>query len=325
MALAAPRPAWASPIANIWYDSDYEFELCDGWEDCRDACEFESAPAVCQRNGSSNVWECKADRLAGGGIGAIMYMVRNNGGFDLCDGHEYCAFGSVKVSGSAESTFYCAWDGDDMDEMSLTGTGYQDFLYFHHTQQSVLVNMEEHAGVDKVTGFIYGLGGEDRVHGSHHDDDEVYADVLHGDGDPDIIWGHDGGDLINAGNGNDTVWAGGGDDVVYLVSGTNEASGEGGNDQVHGGDGVDKISLGDGNDSADGAGGVDTICGDNHDDVIEGATANDVLWGGGGTVDSNDGGPGTDGCDAETETACESVVTVRPTDCPAVTEPSPAG
>ena len=284
MLLAAPRAVLAAPMADIWFATDYEFELGV------DACEFESTPDLCQRNGSTNVWECKAERLAGGGTGAIMYMVRNKTSPDICDGYEYCAFGSIKTGTSSESPFYCAWDGDDMDEMSLSGTVYEDYLYFHHDQQGSLFNMEDHSGVDKVTGFIYGLSGNDRVHGSHYDADAVYADVLYGGGDDDIIWGHAGSDLINAGSG----------------------------------DGDDRISLGDGNDSADGIEGADTICGDDGDDVIEGASGNDVLWGGADS-DSNDGGPGTDLCNAETESACDGLQASRPTACPAVTEPSPAG
>ena len=318
MLLAAPRAALAAPMADIWFATDYEFELGV------DACEFESTPDLCQRNGSTNVWECKAERLAGGGTGAIMYMVRNKTSPDICDGYEYCAFGSIKTGTSSESPFYCAWDGDDMDEMSLSGTVYEDYLYFHHDQQGSLFNMEDHSGVDKVTGFIYGLSGNDRVHGSHYDADAVYADVLYGGGDDDIIWGHAGSDLINAGSGDDTIWAGGGHDVIHLVSGSNQCSAEAGNDQVFGGDGDDRISLGDGNDSADGIEGADTICGDDGDDVIEGASGNDVLWGGADS-DSNDGGPGTDLCNAETESACDGLQASRPTACPAVTEPSPAG
>lgn len=321
--MLAPRSAVAAPTGATWHDPAHAYELLV------DACIFSSAPDVCERNSMTGVWECKAERLASGGQGAIMTMIKNwsdEEETDLCDGYDYCAFGAIKTGGGPgdEETFYCAWDGDDIDEMSLTGTGYEDRLYFHHSDNGEF-DMEEHAGVADVTGHILGLGGDDFVHGSRHDSVD-YFDVLRGSDGDDVIWGHDGADLIYAGGGDDIIWAGPGPDTVHLDAGNNHCSTEDGNDTVYGGTGIDNVHLGAGIDYADGAGSGDFLCGGSENDLIEGGANDDELWGGDGSSDSAVGGPGTNSCKAETETDCSGTpLLTQPDECPDEHEGTPAG
>jgi RTX calcium-binding nonapeptide repeat (4 copies) len=258
-------------------------------------------------------------RIADGGLGAWATIIRNESDeatTDICDGYEYCAFGAVKLDATTEEHFYCKWDGDDYDTITLVGTSFHDKLFFHHTQNSEF-DLQEHSGVGNVDGEILGLSADDDVHGSRHVSGD-YQDWLYGGPGGDTIWGHEDADRLFSGAGDDTIWAGPGNDVINLEGGNNEVSGEDGDDTVQGGPGRDFVHGGDGADVLYGHEGDDAICGGEGVDTLDGGAHTDVLYAG-VSSESQDGGPGTDECQGwpSGPVNCEGDLSATPPDdCP---------
>ena len=102
LAIPVGGQALAAPYADTFFVADYSSELGV------DACEFTGSPDpadLCEYNASIERMECKAERLASGGIGAIMYMIKNESdtaATDICDGYDYCSFGAIKTTGTTE-------------------------------------------------------------------------------------------------------------------------------------------------------------------------------------------------------------------------------
>lgn len=113
----------------------------------------------------------------------------------------------------------------------------------------------------------------------------IHADRLAGTQKADVICGLGGNDRIDGGGGNDTIGGGGGADALVGGSGNDRLSGDAGADALDGGDGNDVLRGGAGNDRLVGRRGTDTMRGDAGDDTFD---AKD------GSVDSLDGGAGTD-------------------------------
>lgn len=93
--------------------------------------------------------------------------------------------------------------------------------------------------------------------------------------------------VINGTEGDDTINASGTRDMIYGYGGNDRITGGSGNDCIIGGTGADTLSGGSGNDRMYGGSGNDTIKGDSGTDIAN-------------------GGRDSDGCDAESETDCES-------------------
>lgn len=93
--------------------------------------------------------------------------------------------------------------------------------------------------------LIFGLGGNDVIHGGNQDDC-----LVGGDGD-DQLYGENGEDVLLGGNGNDNPIDGGtGKDALY---------GGAGDDTIDGSNGSDTIDGGSGDDSCNGGNAPDTI------------------------------------------------------------------
>lgn len=93
--------------------------------------------------------------------------------------------------------------------------------------------------------LIFGLGGNDVIHGGNQDDC-----LVGGDGD-DQLYGENGKDVLLGGNGNDNPIDGGtGKDALY---------GGPGDDTIDGSNGSDTIDGGSGDDSCNGGSAPDTI------------------------------------------------------------------
>jgi Ca2+-binding RTX toxin-like protein len=178
--------------------------------------------------------------------------------------------------------------------------------------------------VDFVAGTLTGYGNDSiaglELSGGTPGDDVMIGDdgenqfIFQGPGD-DTIDGAGGDDVIDGGDGADDLDGGSGTDVVGFIDASDgltidlEAGTTSQGDALAGFENVlgsfydDTITGDEAANTIEGADGADTIFGLGGDDV---------LWGGwsdpfdDGSVDSTDGGPGTDQCDAETETNCES-------------------
>jgi Ca2+-binding RTX toxin-like protein len=177
--------------------------------------------------------------------------------------------------------------------------------------------------VDFVAGTLAGYGNDSiaglELSGGTPGDDVMIGD----DGDNQFIF---------QGAGDDTIDAAGGDDIVDGGDGADDLDGGTGTDLVGFLDSSDglTVDLGAGTTSqGDALAGFENILGSFYDDTISGDEAantiegadgadtisglggDDVLWGGwsdpfdDGSIDSADGGLGTDQCDAETEVNCE--------------------
>jgi Ca2+-binding RTX toxin-like protein len=295
------------PTGETWFESSHNFGLDD--------CTFDSVD-VCDE-ATSTRYQCVMNRIDDGGLGAWATIIRNESNVDqtdICNGFDYCGFGAVTTGATTEETFFCAWDGDDYETITLVGTSQNDLLFFHFTGNGEY-DLEEHSGVSTVDGEILGLAGDDEVHGSRHVS-AAYKDWLYGGDGADTIWGHEGNDRIYSGEGIDVVWGGPGNDIIYLAGDSNTVSAEDGNDVVHGGPGTDYVHGGDGDDVLYGHEGNDVLCGGDGNDTLEGGSQNDKLWSG-STTESEDGGPGTDACtDGGGGTSCENPLYTPPTECP---------
>jgi hypothetical protein len=133
---------------------------------------------------------------------------------------------------------------------------------------------------------IYGLGGDDRLHG-----------------DRTGVFGSSGSDEIHGGDGNDSIWGDAKDDRLYGEAGDDRLKGDSGGDLVSGGPGDDFVMGDSGRDELLGNEGTDRVCGNSGRDTL-------------------DGGAGTDGCRkgsgiGDSQTACEKRLKRR--DCTAKT------
>lgn len=102
------------------------------------------------------------------------------------------------------------------------------------------------------------------------------ANNLQGTSSDDVIAGLGGGDTIRSSSGHDTVCGGSGNDVVDGGAGNDNLIDATGNDRLFGGAGNDRLF-----------GGADN-------DALRGEAGSDLLSGGAGSLDTCDGGPGTD-------------------------------
>ena len=132
---------------------------------------------------------------------------------------------------------------------------------------------------------LYGLGGDDRMHGTDHNNVLFGGpgdDWMWGYGGDDRMYGGEGTDVLKGMNGNDKLY--GGEDGDYLEGGAgdDELYGEEGDDWFEGAEGNDKIKGGPGNDTMHGWTGNDNMSGGRGDDWFHGGPGNDILKGGAG-------------------------------------------
>lgn len=105
----------------------------------------------------------------------------------------------------------------------------------------------------------------------------VFNDTIRGDGNANVLHGHDGNDTLNGESGNDTLWGGQGNDAAQGGTGLDTLHGEGGNDNLDGGDNNDVVYGGSGNDVVNGGSGNDTLHGEAGNDTIIGGTGTDTA------------------------------------------------
>lgn len=155
-----------------------------------------------------------------------------------------------------------------------------------------------------------GSTGDDVMVGN--DGDNVFTFLREGD---DTVDGGGGDDLIDGGDGADDLDGGAGTDVVGHLDASAGITIDLGAGSTSQGDSFTNFEdvLGTFfDDVITGDGGSNTIEGADGTDVLSGLAGDDVLFGGwsdgfdDGSADSADGGAGTDACDAETETNCET-------------------
>ena len=156
-------------------------------------------------------------------------------------------------------------------------------------------------GADVLTGqgqpeLLSGGAGDDTLTGGGG------FDTLEGDGGADVITGGDGYDAIDGGegddsmtgnNGFDTLVGGAGDDTGSGGLGLDTLQGGDGNDSLSGNAGFDLIEGGADNDTLIGNSGADTLRGDDGRDSLNGGTNNDLLEGG-ADADTLSGSNGAD-------------------------------
>jgi Ca2+-binding RTX toxin-like protein len=314
-----------SPSADTWFEVGHDFS--------GDTCVVASL-SVCKLSLDGLTMDCQTEKATdyeAERLGAKAYLVRNESdlyGTDICDGYEYCLFGALKTNDgtSTEETFYCKFDGDDIETILLRGTDEQDELFFHHAQNDREFDLEGHSGASLVTGVSLGQAQGDQIHGSRSNDGG-YKDLLRGDEDDDLIDSHAGNDEVHDGLGDDVIMTGPGNDMVYLTAGTNQVSTEDGDDTVYGGTDADHVHLGDGNDRAYLGTGQDVACGGKGEDDLQGQAHDDKLWGGDQDDDVDGAGEVTaDYCSpldgGGTRVNCESELTEEPPECP---DEHPAG
>lgn len=147
---------------------------------------------------------------------------------------------------------------------------------------------------------IVGTGADETLKGTSGDD------VIHGRGGDDIIKGKGGNDIICGGGGADLIEGGAGDDLILGGAGADVISGGDGADDLRGGSGDDDIAGNAGADSIVGGDDADQLEGKLGNDYLEGNRGDDTLLGGGGAGDVAKGGKGSDACESETETNCET-------------------
>ena len=99
--------------------------------------------------------------------------------------------------------------------------------------------------------------------------DEVYFQIMGGDGNDQITGGAN-WDVLYGGNDNDMLSGLGGSDQVY---------GDAGNDTASGGDGNDWVDGGDGDDDVNGDAGNDNVAGGTGADIVNGGDGDDNLFG----------------------------------------------
>jgi hypothetical protein len=176
-------------------------------------------------------------------------------------------------------------------------------------------------GRDVIAGLggndvVYGLGGNDVIIGGDGIDtfyggpgnDLVLgadnADSLYGGTGDDTLCGGNGSDVLLADSGNDTVYGGNDADVIVGSFGADTLSGDNDQNLLAGGPGNDTLTGGNGDDVVDGGNDSDIVIGDKGDD-----RGDDRLTGGDG-IDTVSGDLGSDSCNAETVTGCETTHTL---------------
>ena len=121
--------------------------------------------------------------------------------------------------------------------------------------------------VKNLTG-VFGLDGDDRIHGTKN------ADTLVGGAGLDWIYGYDGADSLSGGDGNDSIDGGAANDSIEGEAGNDTLLGGAGNDVVAGGLGVDTLTGGAGNDTFR----FNSVVGDSSQvDIINDLTSTDTV------------------------------------------------
>lgn len=123
--------------------------------------------------------------------------------------------------------------------------------------------------------------------GTITNDDELLCTVEGTSGPDPELKGTDGDDVICGYQGHDTIDGMGGNDIVYGNMGKDVLVGGEGNDALFGGNGKDRLSD---------AAGSDALFGGNGKDSLNSVDAVSVA---GSANDTNDGGNGTDTCEAD--------------------------
>ena len=235
--------------------------------------------------------------------------------------------GNDTLTGNAGDNFFGPGAGDDV----LTGgTGFDAMV--NHVPNIFIPPFEPFPGpmtVNLTTGTATGNGtdslvdidaasgslGDDMMTGNAGDNEFIFLidgsdTVLAGPGD-DLVDGGDGADHLDGGPGTDVLGnldATAGMTVDLSVpsnshgdtlAGFEDIIGTLFDDVLTGTEGANRIEAADGDDELSGLGGDDTLIGDFFD-FTEGGD------------DSADGGVGTDACDAETETNCETAPSPPP-------------
>ncbi len=201
----------------------------------------------------------------------------------------------------------CGGDGDD----SIFGLGGNDTILGEDGND--LIYGEE--GDDNIQGgdgrdTIFGNEGNDRITGGEGND------FLRGDGGRDQIYGGEDSDTISGGEHDDEISGNEGNDTLYGESGSDTIFGGSGNDLIHVGVAgeIGTCDVGNGESGDDHLRSHPTSCarldGGPNDDILQGRGSlgqrnqpGSYMWGGEGndtlsgyTIDTLDGGGGTDRC-----------------------------
>jgi Ca2+-binding RTX toxin-like protein len=234
------------------------------------------------------------------------------------------------IYGAGGNDMIDALDGDDAmaggagDDQIDGGDGFDFIADWSLADIYGLAPVDGPLTVDLVAGTLTGNGSD------------TLAGIEGSRGSPgnDVMIGDDGdNDFVALLEGDDTVDAGGGSDIVDGGAGADDLDGGSGTDLLGNLDAADgmTIDLGAGttshgdafsnfenvigtffDDVISGDGGPNVIEGADGADTISGLGGDDILFGGwsdgfdDGSLDSADGGAGSDACAAETETNCET-------------------
>ncbi|MBW6438249.1 hypothetical protein KZ829_31435 [Actinoplanes hulinensis] len=229
------------------------------------------------------------DSLFGGTGSDRLY---SNGGDDFLvgdTGHDTLVAGAGNdyLNGGNGNDLEYGGDGDDTlsqgnettatDADRLSGGAGSDMVSYSGRQKALS------ADADGVTGDDGRSGEGDTI---------ISAEYIVGGLGDDRLSGTAGADHLSGLAGNDVILGNGGDDLIEDYAGVNRLDGGAGDDVIRGGRGNEVLF---------GGPGADQLFGDAGDDHLDGAQD--------GTVDSLDGGPGTDDCvlnsDPDTLVNCE--------------------
>ncbi|HJR44172.1 MAG TPA: calcium-binding protein [Actinomycetota bacterium] len=146
--------------------------------------------------------------------------------------------------------------------------------------------------------------GQDTLIGIEHLVGSKYDDTLTGNGADNVIVGNRGDDVMDGGEGIDEIafFDSAAPVVADLVEGTALAEGWGSDTFTS----FENLSGSAYADTLTGSDDANLIWGGGRNDTLRGLAGDDTLLGATG-VDDADGGDGTDACEAETQSACESV------------------
>jgi Ca2+-binding RTX toxin-like protein len=269
-----------------------------------------------------------ADLVVGSDVANVLYghtgadTLYGYGGDDVINADSGTTAGSGTDTGT--DTIY-GGDGNDAIYINygndvIDGGAGSDWLYFFGGNKFVIdLSIGTASSQYLVPTYNFTVSGIENVSGS------TVSDTLTGDSGANTILGNLGDDILDGGGGNDTASYSGATAAVLVNLVTGTATGGAGNDTISnfenvlgsgygdtltGSAGNNTITASDGNDSLYGGAGADTLYGGNGDDILYantngdaslydrlyGEAGNDTLYvdSGMATVDTVDGGSGTD-------------------------------
>lgn len=243
-------------------------------------CDGGSGGAVCSLNGAQILCNLGVTSHANG---SNAKFVTNAGTFE---GYGY--------EGDGEA-FCCTIAQSENCTFKATGTNQVDTVNLYDNVRSLDLDCGYHE--------VYTLDAADVIGGSRL---SAVPELLDGDSENDLIHGNDGDETIIGDGGADTLYGDGGADIIECGSGNDLAYGGDGVDEVYGESGDDDLYGDDGDDLLYGGTDSDLVCGGNDADALYGDDGDDFVHGQWGTDNPNDGGVGTDTCEAQNAAGCES-------------------